>query len=85
MSFLRFKSWNVASMLGLADMSGTWDLGSFVKQPKSTLGELLGEGSLDGIRAGACNLQSHKNFLNLTENVARLQKEVVALAFLKVA
>ena len=25
--FSRLKSWDVASMLGLADMSGTWDLG----------------------------------------------------------
>ena len=25
--FLRLKNWDLASMLGLANMSGTWDLG----------------------------------------------------------
>ena len=31
--FLRLKSWDFASMLGLADMSGTWDFGPHVTWP----------------------------------------------------
>ena len=33
---LRFKSWNLASMLGLVDMSGAWDLKHCVNRPYPT-------------------------------------------------
>ena len=34
--FSRLKSWDFASMLGLANMSGTWDLGPRVNWPLNT-------------------------------------------------
>jgi hypothetical protein len=30
---LKLKSWDFASVLGLANMSGTWELGPHVNQP----------------------------------------------------